>query len=109
MHDGQFKRFSISDDVEIGMVVREIHDDATVPPFGDSVVLKRVRKDPPFKGDKASVSFLIARPYVFASGIGTTCPTPLTGVETIEISFTNLSDRYVCVLNSRGNPFTYTT
>jgi hypothetical protein len=55
MNDGQIKRFSISDDVEIGMVVREIHDDATVPPFGDSVVLKRVRKDPPFKGDKASV------------------------------------------------------
>jgi len=103
MRDGQFKRIAISDDVEAGMVVREMHDDATVPPFGDSVVLKRVNRV------GYSVVFIVARPYVFASGTGTTCPTPLTGVETFEVSFESLRDRYVLVLDSRGNPFSYTT
>jgi len=103
MHDGQFKRIVISDDVEVGMIVREMHDDATVPPFADSVMLKRINRV------GYSTAFIVARPYVFASGVGTTCPTPLTGVEAFEVSFESLRDRYVLVLDSRGNPFSYTT
>lgn len=97
MHDGQFKRICDPEDVEPGMIVREMHNDATVPPFADATVLKRVRER----------SYLIARPYCIASGLGTTAPTPLLGCETFEVSFESLRDRYVLVLTSRGEPFRY--
>jgi hypothetical protein len=96
MHDGQFKRICEPEDLEPSMIVREMHNDATVPPFADATVLKRVRER----------SYLIARPYCIASGLGTTAP-PLLGCETFEVSFESLRDRYVLVLTSRGEPFRY--
>lgn len=104
MLDGQFKRITEADDLEPGMVVREMHDDATVPPFGDSVVLKRIDNK-----EWGKTCFVIARPYVFASSTQTTCPVPLLGCETFEILFDGLRDRYVLILNSRGIPFKHTT
>ena len=111
MHDGQVKRISIPEEIEVGMIVRETHGDGTVPPFADHVVLRRgvisIRN-----GDKVShdTEFDLARPYAFGSSLGTTCPTPLLGCETLkEVRFGSLRDRFVLVLDSRGVPFKYET
>jgi hypothetical protein len=101
MLDGQIGRFENANQVAVGMIVREVHEDGTVPPFADSVVIKRVRHS------MASYSFIICRPYAFVSSGNTSCPTPLFGSESMEMSFESLRDRYAYVAKSSGEPFAY--
>jgi hypothetical protein len=46
--------------------------------FSDSVILG-------FNGDKDYPTARVSRPYVYASGVGTTGPVPLLGTETYEL------------------------
>jgi hypothetical protein len=83
-------------------------DGAVVPPFADATVLK-VEPDPSGKPD-AMVT--LARPYLYATGVGTTSPTALMGFEKVEVQLSRLvreDSIYMLVVGSRGQAFTWTT
>lgn len=54
--------------------------------FGDSVVIG-IRQD-----DNGKYHASMARPYLYASGAATSCPTPLAGWESYEVPCTTLVD-----------------
>jgi hypothetical protein len=78
----------------VGNVVRSTQD-----PFSDCVVMKM---------DSEWNKVTLARPYVYVSNANTACPTPLTGVETFEVSFENLQKHYVRVVKPSGKGYEFT-
>lgn len=111
--DGHVRQITV-DDVKPGVVLREVSrkagyaDGEIVPPFADAVVLK-VDPDPSGKPDATVV---LARPYLYASNVGTTSPTALLGFEKFEVQLSRLvreDSIYMLVVGSRGQSFKYTT
>lgn len=108
VRDGHVRQITV-DDVQPGVVVREVtrhpgyEDGAISPPFPDHVVLG-------FDVKKGTVK--LARPYLYASGTGTTAPTALTGVSTVEISVERLcapDSLFMLVVGSRGQTVKFET
>ncbi len=111
--DGHVRTITV-DDVQPGVVLREVsrvagyEDGAVVPAFADAVVLK-VDPDP---SGKADANVTLARPYLYASNVGTTSPTALVGFEKVEVQLSRLVQEnsiYMLVVGSRGQSFKYTT
>ena len=76
-----------------GVVIRHYFDDGSSEPFSDAIVLKV---------EKGCITFV--RPYVYASGTNTMCPTPMMWAETVkEVPFSSLVIRYRLVVSPRGN------
>lgn len=68
---------------KVGDMARNKNKDMLYP-FSDHVIL----------GFSEDGYAKVSRPYVYASGIGTTCPTPLLGCETYELSVNALTTCY---------------
>jgi hypothetical protein len=105
MNDGTTRKIESHADLLDGAVVRMLNEDGTAAPFSDAVVLG------PSGYESATMApgFKLARPYVFASSTGTTCPTPLQGCEVFEVLVDRLQRHFVLVLDSKGRPFTFKT
>lgn len=101
-------------DVFPGAVLRMVDSNGDSSPFSDFVVLA-VKGPPPASGPNMSpvganlgyVEVTLARPYLYASGTGTTCPSALTGVETLKVtmdSITTAGSLFRAVITSLGKP-----
>lgn len=104
--DGHVREISV-DDLKPGAVLRMIEkevgfkDGEVVAPFMDFVVLK-----------VENAQARIARPYVFASGVGTTSPTALVGLNEMLVEVSRLvgpASQFRVVTQARGHGFEYTT
>lgn len=113
VRDGHVRAITL-DDVKPGVVLREVsrvpgyEDGAIVPAFADAVVLK---VDPDASG-RADATVTLARPYLYATGVGTTSPTALVGFEKVEVQLSRLvreDSIYMLVVGSRGQAFTWVT
>lgn len=106
------------DDIAAGTVLRMVNRDGTSAPFSDFVVLDeywvdraglRVRPgDEDNRHDRREV--VIARPYLYATSTGTTCPTAMTGVETLKVDSVALfkgDSLFRTVCTARGNVHTF--
>jgi len=91
-------------DVFPGAVLRMVDSNGDSSPFSDFVVL---RVAPPDLARFAVVEVTLARPYLYASGTGTTCPSALTGVETLKVTMDSLTGAcsiFRAVITSLGTP-----
>jgi hypothetical protein len=91
------KDICIEEEICAGQVWRH----STIEAFGDHLVLGMSDKDR--NGD---VWVRLARPYAYASCVGTTGPTVLTGSETYDVSLKTLITRFTCV-GGRGERHKY--
>jgi hypothetical protein len=93
-------------DVIPGAVLRMVDSSGDSSPFSDFVVL-RVRETPPDPARPAVVEVTLARPYLYASGTGTACPSALTGVETLKVAMGSIlrdGSSFRVVATSLGKP-----
>ncbi len=91
-------------DVFPGAVLRMVGPNGDSSPFSDFVVL---RVAPPDLARFAVVEVTLARPYLYASGTGTTCPSALTGVETLKVTMDAILREWSlfrAVVTSLGKP-----
>ncbi len=101
MADGKTRNASL-EDIRPGVVLREVNDDGTTPPFGDSLV---VRIDSDFQGNK---SIRLSRPFTRINMHGI----PTLVEEKYEIPLDYLlsqRSRLKLVIMDRGNPANYST
>lgn len=106
IRDGHVRQIT-ADDVQPGVVIREVsrqpgyEDGAISPPFPDHVIL----------AVKDGVAYL-ARPYLYATLVGTTSPSALTGVSKTEVLVERLcreDSLFMLVVGSRGQAFKFET
>ena len=102
--DGRLFAVTLEDLVP-GTVLRMVDADGNSAPYSDFTVLKvdgPPAEDGPPRGYR---DVTLARPYLFASGAGTSCPTALTGVEQVKVSVASLlkgATPFRVVVTSRG-------
>jgi hypothetical protein len=90
--DGQLHRVE-PDDIAAGTVLRMVHRDGTSGPFSDFTILDEywvdkagIRVRPDDEDDRHDRRHVVmARPYLWTTGVGTACPSALTGVETLTV------------------------
>jgi hypothetical protein len=106
-HDGAVRPAAL-DDLQPGAVLRRVESDgSSVSPFSDCVILNVWNQD--LQHGRTLTWVKVARPYVFASSVGTTAPTPLLGCETFDMTLDGALASYSVVLRSTGEPSSYTT
>ncbi len=91
-------------DVVPGTVLRMVDPNGDSAPFSDFTVL---RVAPPDLARFAVVEVTLVRPYLYASGVGTTCPSALTGVETLKVTIDSIlkeGSLFRVVVTSTGKP-----
>ncbi len=123
-NDGQLHSVE-QDDIAAGTVLRMVHRDGTSAPFSDFVVLDAYWVNA--EGRRSSLSeedtaqaikvgilkgreVVLARPYLYATSVGTTCPTAMTGVETIKVDVASLlkgDSLFRTVRTARGSVHTF--
>jgi len=100
-------RAIVQDDIQAGVVLREVskepgfEDGAICSPFADAVILGS-------NGDNV----ILARPYLYATSVGTTAPSALVGYEKFEVPVERLlraDSIYMLVVGSRGQSFKMVT
>jgi hypothetical protein len=114
--------FPVKDeDVRKGACLRMVNPDGSAPPFSDFLVVSRWPVDKhgtrlhPAELDTIPIKttrVTIARPYAFVSGAETSCPTVLTGVETMVVdmeSLTRPDSHFRVLVTARGAVHTHTT
>ncbi len=88
------------DDVFPGAALRMVNRDGSAAPFSDFLVLKvfpvdksgqRVHEAEREVVRAVGVQVTISRPYALVSGAGTSCPSVLTGVETLTVDMATLT------------------
>lgn len=90
-----------------GNVIRRYMRDGTLEPFSDCVILK-IDKITDLRSQESWYEVSFVRPYAYASGIGSGCPTPLTWAETVnKVGFDRLKDTYVQLVDGRGEPYSF--
>ena len=106
--DGQTRPLTV-DDIRPGHVIRMTQSDGSFPPFSDTVILGIAR--PPHddlgQGLAGHDEIKLARPFLYASGTETCCPSSLTGVEEYKATVDSLLGRYVLVLTGSGKPHSF--
>lgn len=112
-HRDGWVRAITMDDLQPGTVIREVskepgfEDGAIVPPYADATILS-VRLD----ADGKDGDVVVARPYLYVSNAGTTAPSALTGVSTVNVRCSRLireDSIYMLVCGSRGQSFKFVT
>ena len=111
-----------SDDLRRGNVLRPIQSEpGAVYSFADSIIVDVFFRDP--NGNQLSIvdhvkvldkrlCVKLARPYAYVSGVDTTCPAVLTGVEHLELYASRLigpDARYRLVVKSNGKASNHIT
>jgi hypothetical protein len=91
--DGQLFRPG-EGDLEPGSVLRMVSADGSAAPFSDLTVLavywtdssgNRIWDDEKLADRRRGREVLMARPYLYATHVGTSCPSWLTGVEELRV------------------------
>jgi hypothetical protein len=113
------KTFPVTeDDVVPGSVLRMVNDAGFSTAFDDFTVMAAYWVGPGGRrlgpADELSVrvlrEVLMARPYLYVSGAGTSCPSALTGVETVKVPLESLTSpdslfRVVCTAHGSLHAF----
>lgn len=91
-------------EIQPGCIIRHKTDVELGEAFSDCIV---IGLEPEQVWGRASERFKVARPYAFVSNADTMCPSILTGIENVTISFEIMEKCYLIVVNEKDEPRTY--